>query len=53
MFLAAFLEATEPDHIEDDYIEFEGDQPVLDLRRVMARSRDPTGPGDHEGRTPS
>ena len=35
VFLAAFLEATE--NIEDDYIEFEGEEPVIDLRRVMAR----------------
>jgi hypothetical protein len=35
VFLAAFLEAT--DRIEDDCIEFEGIQPVVDLRRVMAR----------------
>ena len=35
VFLAAFLEATES--IEDDYIEFEGEDPVIDLRRVMAR----------------
>jgi hypothetical protein len=35
VFLAAFLEAT--DRIEDDCIEFVGEQPVVDLRRVMAR----------------
>jgi hypothetical protein len=38
VFLSAFLEATEPDSIEDDFIGFEGDQPVLDLRRVMEQA---------------
>jgi hypothetical protein len=38
VFLSAFLEATEPDSIEDDFIWFEGDQPVLDLRRVMEQA---------------
>jgi len=35
VFLSAFLDATE--NIEDDSIEFEGEQPVIDLRRVMGR----------------
>jgi hypothetical protein len=35
VFLSAFLDATE--NIEDDSMEFEGDQPVIDLRRVMGR----------------
>ena len=37
VFLSAFLEATEPDRIEDEYVEFEDDNAVVDLRRVMAR----------------
>ena len=52
VFLAAFLEATEPDHIEDDFIGFEGDQPVLDLRRVMERSVIPRVQGTTEGQNP-